>query len=70
MPNVEKFPRPWRVEETAAAYVVRDAFGAVVGRVQAGPQMTRAEAKDIAEKMVESVDVLAAADEVHQQKEI
>ena len=68
MPKVEKFPRPWRVEAVGAAFVVTDAVGVVVGRVQAGPQMTSAEAKDIAEKMVESADALATAEQRQEQK--
>lgn len=67
MSDVEKFPRPWQVEETDTAFIVRDAEGVVVGRVEAGAAMTRHQARAIAEGMVKSAEVLASASEIQRE---
>ena len=64
MSTAEKFPRPWRVEAAGAAFLVKDAKGVVVGRAEAGPAMTREEARAIAEGMVASADALASTREI------
>ena len=70
MSTAEKFPRPWRVEEVNTTFIVRDATGVVIGRAEAGPNMTREEARAIAHKMVESAEALSSATEVERERRL
>lgn len=68
MSTTDRFPRPWRVEESDAAFVVRDARGVIVGRAEARPGVTRDEAREIAQKMVMSAEALSAASKVERER--